>query len=70
MSDGEICDARFGKCCGGQTNEFQYCWQNIRKSYLSSVIDPFCNTTDREVLSQVLNDYDLETQSLDRKSVV
>lgn len=69
MGDGEICDARFGKCCGGQTNEFQYCWQNIRKSYLSSVVDPFCNTSDREVLSQVLNDYDLETNNFYRWQV-
>ena len=69
MGDGEICDARFGKCCGGQTNEFQYCWQNIRKSYLSSVIDPFCNTSDREVLTQVLNDYDLETNNFYRWQV-
>ena len=69
MGDGEICDARFGKCCGGQTNEFQYCWQNIRKSYLTSVTDPFCNTSDREVLSQVLNDYDLETNNFYRWEV-
>lgn len=69
MGDGEICDARFGKCCGGQTNEFQYCWQNIRKSYLTSVTDPFCNTSDREVLSQVLNDYDLETMNFYRWEV-
>ena len=69
MGDGEICDARFGKCCGGQTNEFQYCWQNIRKSYLTSVPDPFCNTSDREVLSQVLNDYDLETLNFYRWEV-
>ena len=69
VGDGEICDARFGKCCGGQTNEFQYCWQNIRKSYLSSISDPFCATTDREVLSQVLNDYDLETQNFYRWQV-
>ena len=69
MGDGEICDARFGRCCGGQTNEFQYCWQNIRKSYLSSVVDPFCNTSDREVLTQVLNDYDLETNNFYRWQV-
>ena len=69
MGDGEICDARFGKCCGGQTNEFQYCWQNIRKSYLSSIADPFCATKDREVLSQVLNDYDLETNNFYRWEV-
>jgi len=69
MGDGEICDARFGKCCGGQTNEFQYCWQNIRKSYLTSVTDPFCNTSDKEILSQVLNDYDLETNNFYRWEV-
>ena len=69
MGDGEICDARFSKCCGGQTNEFQYCWQNIRKSYLTTVTDPFCNTSDKEVLSQVLNDYDLETNNFYRWEV-
>ena len=69
MGDVEICDSRFGKCCGGQTNEFQYCWQNIRKSYLTTIIDPFCNTSDKEVLSQVLNDYDLETQNFYRWEV-
>ena len=26
MYDDEICDARFSKCCGGITEEFQYCW--------------------------------------------
>ena len=69
MSHGEICDARFGKCCGGQTNEFQYCWQNICKPYLSTVPDPFCANNDREVLSQVLNDYDLETRNFYRWQV-
>jgi len=59
--DGSICDARFGKCCGGQTNEFQYCWENIEVPYLRSVKDPFCNTNDKNILRQVLNDYDLET---------
>lgn len=37
--DGEICDARFSKCCGGVTEEFQYCWENLRKPYLSAVRD-------------------------------
>ena len=59
--DGRICDTRFGKCCGGRTNEFQYCWENIEVPYLRSVEDPFCNTSDRKILRQVLNDYDLET---------
>jgi SpoIID/LytB domain protein len=59
--ENELCDARFSKCCGGQTEEFQYCWENIRKPYLTSVSDPFCHTTDRRILAQVLNDYDQET---------
>ena len=59
--DGELCDARFSKCCGGQTEEFQYCWDNSRKPYLVSVPDPYCNTSDQRVLQQVLNDYDQET---------
>ena len=62
MSSGDICDTRFSKCCGGQTEEFQYCWENIRKPYLVSVKDPFCNTRDERIIRQVLNDYDQETQ--------
>lgn len=90
-SDGEICDARFGKCCGGVTEEFQYCWENSPKSYLKSVSDTaaaaavpdltveaaarkwilsepeaFCNTHDKKILSQVLNDYDQETRDFYR----
>ena len=37
--DDEICDARFSKCCGGATEEFQYCWESIRKPYLAAVAD-------------------------------
>ena len=62
MYDGRICDTRFGKCCGGRTNEFRYCWENIDVPYLRSVQDPFCNTSDTQILRQVLNDYDLETR--------
>ena len=36
---GEICDARFSKCCGGVSEEFQYCWENLRKPYLLAVRD-------------------------------
>ena len=87
---GEICDARFSKCCGGVTEEFQYCWDNLPKPYLRAVGDntegrlpdlrveqnarkwilgneeAFCNTTDQQVLSQVLNDYDTETRDFYR----
>ncbi len=59
--DGEICDARFSKCCGGQTEEYQYCWEDLPKPYLTSVSCPYCDTNDRHVISQVLNDYDCET---------
>ncbi len=65
---GELCDARFSKCCGGQTEEFQYCWEDSPKPYLSSIHDaadetgdPFCHTHDEHILRQVLNDYDQET---------
>ncbi len=59
--DGEICDARFSKCCGGETEEFQYCWEDTPKPYLVSFHDPYCCTADKQILSQVLNDYDQET---------
>ena len=65
----DICDARFSKCCGGVTEEFQYCWEDVPKPYLVSVEDPFCNTSDKAVLSQVLNDYDLETKDFYRWTV-
>ena len=57
----EICDTRFSKCCGGQTEEFQYCWEDTPKPYLLSFHDPYCNTNDKHILSQVLNDFDQET---------
>ncbi|RRD02781.1 DUF4922 domain-containing protein [Prevotella sp. OH937_COT-195] len=66
--DDKICDARFSKCCGGVTEEFQYCWEDAPKPYLRSVADvpreggeAFCNTRDKSILAQVLNDYDRET---------
>lgn len=61
MYEGEICDARFSKCCGGRTEEFQYAWENIHKPYLQSIEDPYCNTNDKELLARVLNTYDQET---------
>jgi SpoIID/LytB domain protein len=58
----KICDTRFSKCCGGITEKFESCWESVPHPYLDSVADPFCNTCDKKVLSQILNDYDLETQ--------
>ena len=67
--DHELCDARFSKCCGGQTEEYQYCWEDTPKPYLVSVKDPFCCTNDQNVLTQVLNDYDQETPDFYRWTV-
>ena len=103
MDGDDICDARFSKCCGGVTEELQYCWEDTPKNYLSSVRDiiqgvksvgsaapaplpslqdeaaaeawirsnppAFCNTTDKKILSQVLNDYDQETADFYRWKV-
>ena len=64
--DGKLCDTRFSKCCGGVTEQFSTCWEDADYPYLTRVEDPFCNTSDASVLSQVLNDYDLETKDFYR----
>lgn len=86
MYEGEICDARFSKCCGGAFEEFQNCWENVKHPYLIGQRDSktetrlpdltkeaeadkwirtspaaFCNTHNKQVLSQVLNNYDQDT---------
>ena len=58
---GEICDTRYSKCCGGRTELFETCWEGGHKPYLESVECPYCDTHDPHILRQVLNDYDLET---------
>ncbi len=37
--NGEVCDARFSKCCGGITEEFENCWQPLHYDYLESIVD-------------------------------
>ena len=39
MSDGEICDTRFSKCCGGISERFSTCWQDTDFAYLHPVAD-------------------------------
>ena len=90
---GEVCDARFSKCCGGRTEVFETCWGDVDHPYLTSFYDAmvrpagfaerlsseseavrwvseqpeaFCNTKDVDVLKQVLNSYDQETQDFFR----
>ena len=38
-SEGEICDARFSKCCGGITEDYSTCWEEKHKSYLTPIVD-------------------------------
>ncbi|MBN1788956.1 MAG: SpoIID/LytB domain-containing protein [Bacteroidales bacterium] len=91
--NGNLCDTRFSKCCGGITEVFENTWEPINHPYLQriydhaedrpetqidltgeeaarawimSVPDAFCNTSDRSVLSQVLNDYDQTTRDFFR----
>ena len=72
-SEGQICDARFSKCCGGTMELFSTCWEDKDYPYLQALPDSaapgedsFCHTDDKAVLSQVLNDYDQETQDFYR----
>lgn len=90
---GNICDARFSKCCGGVTEQFENCWEPVAHPYLAVLRDApekefpdltdeataqewirsappaFCHTTDKEILSQVLNNYDQETTDFYRWQV-
>lgn len=93
-SDGEICDARFSKCCGGVSETFENVWEPKTHKYLQAITDgkesdiklnlcnesvarnwiqsspnSFCNTSDKTILSQVLNDYDMETPDFFRWEV-
>lgn len=36
MDGDELCDARFSKCCGGVMEQFENCWADTPKSYLTA----------------------------------
>jgi len=59
---GALCDTRYAKCCGGRTELFSTCWEDIDYPYLQSVEDPWCDCENDAILSQVLNDYDQQTR--------
>ena len=40
----DACDARFAKACGGRTEVFENCWEEISISYLQSVSDSSVNS--------------------------
>ena len=58
---GEICDCRYYKCCGGKTEVWRTCWEDIDVPYIRSVECPYCGRVSQRTLSLVLNDYDQET---------
>ena len=39
LSNGEVCDTRYSKCCGGLTESFENVWEPVKHPYLSSVVD-------------------------------
>ena len=39
MYDGKICDARYYKCCGGITEQFNSAWEPIDYPYLQAIVD-------------------------------
>ena len=76
MHNDQLCDARFSKCCGGRMEKFSTCWGDEDMPYLQPLADApghgeagpdagdircFCDTRDKEILGQVLNNYDQET---------
>jgi len=93
MFNGEICDARFSKCCGGISESFENAWEPVHHPYLTRIIDSegdpqgfatglrdeksaetwirnappaHCNTSDKQILSQVLPDFDQATSDFYR----
>jgi len=93
-SEGQICDARFSKCCGGVSETFENVWEPKTHKYLQAITDGeesdlkldlkneshaenwiqsspdvFCNNSNKAILSQVLNDYDMETPDFFRWQV-
>jgi len=94
--DGELCDTRFSKCCGGVSEVFENAWEPITHPYLQRIYDnessiadlsgdlskeeyavkwimsapaAFCNTAEKSILTQVLNNYDQKTHDFYRWTV-
>ena len=73
MYGDEICDCRYYKCCGGKTEVWRTCWEDIDVPYIRSVECPYCNPKHIKALSShgersfdfllstCLNNYDRET---------
>ena len=68
MYGDEICDCRYYKCCGGRTEIWRTCWEDIDVPYIQSVKCDWCDPKRKSfvhctsVLRTSLNDYDQETK--------
>ena len=62
MFGDEICDCRYYKCCGGKTEIWRTCWEDIDVPYIQSVKCDYCKNPSPKVLRLILNDYDQETK--------
>lgn len=55
-SGGEICDARFSKCCGGMMEKFSSCWEDKDFDYLQGIPDsescPISDLTSEQAFRQ------------------
>ena len=60
----EICDCRYYKCCGGRSEVWRTCWEDIDVPYIQSVECPYCGKAVHRpsILRTVLNNYDQETK--------
>ena len=59
----EVCDCRYYKCCGGKSEVWRTCWEDIDVPYIQSVECPYCGRVSAKTLRLVLNDYDRETKN-------
>lgn len=61
--NGYLCDARFSKCCGGITEEFESCWQEEHHPYLTVLRD---NRSNSESIPDLRNEENAKDWILDR----
>ncbi|MBO5016176.1 MAG: SpoIID/LytB domain-containing protein, partial [Bacteroidaceae bacterium] len=58
MYGNQVCDARFSKCCGGATEEFEYCWEDKHFPYLEAVRDS--KESNQQTLPDLTNEAEAE----------
>ncbi len=66
MYGDEICDCRYYKCCGGKTEIWRTCWEDIDVPYIQSGQCDYCDPKRSSIVNRLivnsLNDYDQETK--------